>query len=364
MYIHTLKQWPNFYWNDNRLLNLLIKASFLQGELLGKMTHIGFELKQEAMLDNLTSEITKSSEIEGEILSLPQVRSSIARKLNIEQKDNIKSSHHIDGIVEMMIDATKNYANDLAEDRLFGWHASLFPTGYSGMYKINVAALRNDEHGPMQVVSNKNGKETIHFQAPAASSLGNEMAEFFAFINNDSTLNPLIKAGIAHLWFLTLHPFDDGNGRIARAITELMMAKADNSFYRFYSISTQIQADKKNYYLILEETQKGNLDITNWLEWFLQTVIKAIKHADILLEKTMNKAIKWQVYNNINLDDNQRKIINLLLDGFNGQLTTSKWAKICKCSNDTALRSIKYLVENKILSQQGNGRSTHYILQD
>lgn len=362
MYIYEQNNWPNFTWDNNKISNLLANVSFAEGQILGKMKELGFNLQQEAVLANLTEEIIKSSEIEGEMLNTEQVRSSIARRLNIYNESSINSSHHIDGIVNMMVDATHNYNSPLTLERLYGWHAALFPTGYSGMYKIKVAGLRDDKDGPMQVVSNKGFREIIYYQAPDAKVLPQYMQDFLNWVNTNHQNNPLIKAAISHLWFITLHPFEDGNGRIARAITDMMLAKAENTAYRFYSMSSQIQKEKNDYYKILEYTQKGNLDITNWITWFLNCLLSSINNSEQLIANILKKAKLWQKFNEINLDDHQRKIINTLLDGFEGNLTSSKWAKICKCSQDTAIRSIKYLVENQILKQVGAGRSTHYII--
>lgn len=362
MYIHEQKNWPHFTWNNDELFEIITKVSFKQGQLLGKMQSIGFDFRQEALLDNLTEEITKSSEIEGELLNKDEVRSSIARRLNIHNEKSINSSHHIDGVVEIMIDATHNFEVSLTYERLCGWHAALFPTGYSGMYKIKTACYRDDKEGPMQVVSNNKGQEIVYYEAPKASLIKKYMDEFLDWINKIDDTNPLIKAAISHLWFITIHPFEDGNGRIARAVTEFMLAKAEKSSYRFYSMSAQIQKQKNEYYKVLENTQKGTLDATNWIKWFLETILQALETSEIMVSKIIFKAEHWMEFNKFPLDENQKKMINMLFDGFEGNLTSSKWAKICKCSQDTASRSIKQLVEYGILKQQGSGRSTHYIL--
>ncbi|MBR1648586.1 MAG: Fic family protein [Alphaproteobacteria bacterium] len=362
MYIYECGNWPNFIWDSKKIENILTKVSFAQGRILGKMQELGFNLQQEAILTTLTEEIIKSSEIEGEILNIKQVRSSIARRLNIHNENSINSSHHIDGIVNMMIDATHNFNNPLTLERLYGWHAALFPTGYSGIYKIKVAALRDDKEGPMQVISTKGNREIVYYQAPNAKILPEYMKDFLNWINTNNTANPLIRAAISHLWFITLHPFEDGNGRIARAITDMMLAKAENTAFRFYSMSSQIQKEKNEYYKVLEYTQKGDLDITNWIIWFLECLLLSIKNSEQLIADILKKAKLWQQFNQIKLDNTQIKMINMLLDGFEGNLTSSKWAKICKCSQDTATRSINYLVENRILKQQGAGRSTHYVI--
>lgn len=362
MYIHKQKDWPNFIWNNDELFDIITKVSFKQGELLGKMQSLGFDFRQEALLYNLTEEITKSSEIEGELLNKDEVRSSIAKRLNIHNAHPINSSHHIDGVVEIMIDATHNFDTALTYERLCSWHAALFPTGYSGMYKIKTACYRDDKDGPMQVVSSNKGREIVYYEAPQASLIEKYMNDFFAWANKNPDINPLIKAAISHLWFISIHPFEDGNGRIARAITELMLAKAEKSSYRFYSMSAQIQKQKNEYYKILENTQKGTLDITNWIKWFLKTMLQALETSETMTAKIIFKAENWMEFNKFPLDENQKKMINMLFDGFEGNLTSSKWAKICKCSQDTATRSIKQLMKYGILKQQGSGRSTHYIL--
>ena len=362
MYIHEQKNWPNFIWNNDELFDIITKVSFKQGALLGKMQSLGFDVRQEALLNNLTEEITKSSEIEGELLNKDEVRSSIAKRLNIHNKKPVNSSHHIDGIVEIMIDATRNFETSLTYERLCSWHAALFPTGYSGMCKIKTACYRDDKEGPMQVVSNNRGREIVYYEAPRASLIKQYMDDFFTWINKTDDTNPLVKAAISHLWFITIHPFEDGNGRIARTITEFMLAKTEKSSYRFYSMSAQIQKQKNEYYKVLENAQKGTLDITNWIKWFLETMLQALEISEITVDKIMIKAEHWIEFNKFPLDENQKKIINMLFDGFEGNLTSSKWAKICKCSQDTASRSIKQLVEFGILKQQGSGRSTHYIL--
>lgn len=362
MYIHEQKNWPDFIWNNDELFDIIAKVSFKQGILLGKMQSLGFDFRQEALLNNLTEEITKSSEIEGELLNKDEVRSSIARRLNIHNEKSINSSHHIDGVVEIMIDASHNFETSLTYERLCGWHAALFPTGYSGMYKIKTACYRDDKEGPMQVVSNNRGREIVYYEAPKASLIKEYMNDFVKWVNETNDVNPLIKAAISHLWFITIHPFEDGNGRIARAITEFMLAKAEKSSYRFYSMSAQIQKQKNEYYKILETTQKGTLDVTNWIKWFLETMLQALETSETMVSKIIVKAERWMEFNKFTLDENQKKMINMLFDGFEVNLTSSKWAKICKCSQDTASRSIKQLVEFGILKQQGSGRSTHYVL--
>lgn len=362
MYIYEHSAWPRFTFDSGKITNLLADVSFAQGQILGKMQELGFNLQQEALLANLTEEITKSSEIEGEILNTAHVRSSIAKKLNIENENKPYTNNHVDGIVSMMIDATHNFEEPLTLKRLYAWHAALFPTGYSGMVKIKVGALRDDKDGSMRVVSYKGNREIVYYEAPSAKILPQYLKDFLGWLNKDTSQNPLIKAAISHLWFITLHPFEDGNGRITRAITDMMLSRAEKTAYRFYSMSAQIQKEKKAYYQILEATQKGDLDITNWLVWFLECLLSSIKNSELVVANILHKAKMWQKFNKISLDDNQRKMINMMLDGFEGNLTSAKWAKICKCSQDTATRAIKYLMKNSILKQVGAGRSTHYEL--
>jgi len=359
MYIYQESEWPNFDWNREKILEILSKVKFTQGLLLGKMEAIGFNHKEEAILNVLTQDVLKSSEIEGEILDQEQVRSSIARRLGLDVGGNIHVDRNVEGVVEMMLDATQHYTDSLTKERLIGWQASLFPTGYSGMYEINVGRFRDDKNGPMQVVS---GPIEKRFQAPDASILESEMARFLGWINITTELDGILKAGIAHLWFVTLHPFDDGNGRIARAITDMLLARAENSTQRFYSMSTQIRKERKNYYNILEKTQKGFLDITDWLVWYLECLLRAIENTEDILASIFIKASFWQQYSNITLNDRQKKVINRLLESFEGKLTSSKWAKLCKCSQDSANRDIADLIEKKIFIKLGAGRGTNYIL--
>lgn len=362
MYIYQDKSWPDFYWDKEKVYKILSEVKLAQGFLLGRMESIGFNLKEEAVLNVLTQDIIKSSEIEGEILDKEQVRSSVAKRLGLDVGGGVHVDRDIEGIVEMMLDATQNYNSTLTNERLFTWHASLFPTGYSGMSKINVAAFRDDSNGPMQVVSGPIGKEKVHYQAPNAIELLPEIAVFLNWLNNNDKLDNLIKAGIAHLWFITLHPFDDGNGRIARAITDLLLARAENTEQRFYSMSAQIRKDRNEYYNVLEKTQKGSVDITNWLVWFLECLLCAINNSKEILSSIFNKALFWQKHREQVLNERQNKVINKLLDHFEGKLTSSKWAKLCKCSQDSANRDISDLVEKNILVKVSSGRSTNYIL--
>jgi len=364
MYLYDNQNWPIFEWNSERLLPLLAYVRNRQGKLIGKMGALGFELQNEANLEILTIEILKSTEIEGEFLDREQVRSSIARRLGLDISGLVYSERNVDGIVDLMLDATKKYDKELTKERLFSWHASLFPAGQSGMYKIITGNWRDDSTGPMQVVSGVLGKEKVHYQAPPANQLENEMRIFFDWFNLEQKVDPVLKAAIAHLWFVTLHPFEDGNGRISRALSDMLLARSDEQSYRFYSMSTQIRKERNSYYDILEKTQKGSLDITNWLEWFLNSLLHSIESSEKLLEKVIHKHEFWLRNAKVSINDRQRKILNMLMDDFEGVLNTTKWAKIGKCSQDTALRDIQDLIEKGILakSDQG-GRSTNYELR-
>lgn len=362
MYIYQNPDWANFNWNSEKVLEVLIQVKLSQGLLLGKMEALGFELKEEAVLNILTQDIVKSSEIEGEILDKEQVRSSVAKRLGLEVGGGIHVDRHIEGIVEMMLDATQKYYQPLSKERLIGWHASLFPTGFSGMHKIEVGQYRDDKNGPMQVVSGAISREKVHFQAPDASLLENEMSKFINWINSADYMDGILKAGIAHLWFVTLHPFEDGNGRIARAITDMLLARAESTSQRFYSMSAQIRKERNDYYNILEKTQKGSLDITEWLIWFIECLKRAIENTQETLGCIFSKAFFWQKYGHLKFNERQIKVINKLFDNFEGNLTSSKWAKLCKCSQDSANRDILELVEKNILTKIGSGRSTHYVI--
>ncbi len=363
MYIYQNTRWPQFEWEFERLFSLLAMVRHRQGKVVGKMGALGFGLKNQANLEILTLDVLKSTEIEGELLNADQVRSSIARRLGLEISGLVPSDRNVDGVVDMMLDATSNYKQELTQDRLFAWHNSLFPGGQSGMYKVLVGNWRDDSTGPMQVVSGPISREEVHFQAPAANQIEKEMALFIDWLNGQQDLDMVLKAGIAHLWFVTIHPFEDGNGRVARAITDMVLARSDEQSYRFYSMSTQIRKERNGYYDILESTQKGTLDITDWLEWFLNCLLHALEASDILLDKVIFKHDFWMQNASQIENDRQKKVINKLLDGFEGNLNTSKWAKIGKCSTDTALRDMQDLVNKQILIKlPGGGRSTSYGL--
>ncbi len=363
-YIHQKEDWPIFTWDSEDIINLLSEARNLQGRLQGKMEALGFELRNEAILHTLTLDVLKTSEIEGELLNHDQVRSSIARKLGMEIAGSVESDRNVDGIVEMMLDATQHCFKPLTKSRLFDWHASLFPTGRSGMYTIIVGNWRKDTTGPMQVVSGPLGKEKIHFEAPNSDLLEKEMASFIEWFNRKDKIDSVLKASIAHLWFVTIHPFDDGNGRIARALTDMLLAQADKSTQRFYSMSAQIRIERKQYYEILEKTQKGDLNITNWITWFLQCLIRALNSTEEILVKVLFKGHFWQIHSKTIINERQKKLLNILLDGFDGKLSSSKWAKIAKCSKDTAIRDINDLLKKEILQKEdAGGRSTNYELK-
>ena len=363
MYIYQHPEWPNFKWDHKTLTSVLGKVRHLQGKLTGKMESLGFELRAEASLKTLTFDVLKTSEIEGEILNPDQVRSSLARHLGMEIAGLVESDNKVDGVVEMMLDATQNFQNKLTLKRLTEWNSLLFPTGKSGVHKIRVGQFRNDANGPMQVVSGAIGKEKVHFQAPDAADLKKEMNLFLKWFNSTNGIDPVLKAAIAHLWFVTLHPFDDGNGRIARAIADLQLARADENNQRFYSMSSRIRTERKEYYSILEQTQKSDLDITDWLNWFLNCLTGALSETDKTLIKVLDKAHFWKMNSHLAFNDRQRLMINKLLDGFDGKLTSSKWAKITKCSPDSALRDIQDLTAMEILKKESaGGRSTHYLM--
>ena len=362
-YIYQYENWPDFTWDINRLSGLLAEVRNKQGRLIGQMEALGFDLQNEAFLETLTADILKSNEIEGVILNKEEVSSSIARRLGIDIGGLPSINRDIEGIVDMMFDATNYFDKPLTKKRLFDWHYAMFPMGRSGMYKIIVGNWRDDSDGPMQVVSGVMGREKVHYEAPAAKNIDSEMTVFLDWFNNKTDIDLVLKAGIAHLWFVTLHPFEDGNGRIARAITDMLLARSDGLHQRFYSMSSQIQKDRKEYYDILEKTQKGNLDITVWIDWFLNTLQKAIINSEETLALVMQKHRFWNIYGKQIKNERQKKVLNKLLYGFTGNLTTSKWAKITKCSQDTALRDIQDLIKKGILvKSDSGGRSTKYEL--
>ncbi|BEG98887.1 Fic family protein [Bacteroides sedimenti] len=362
IYIWQQKEWPNFTWNYAKLSYKLGRVRSLQGQLVGKMSTLGFDLQNSAMLDALTADITTSSEIEGEILNSDQVRSSVARHLGIEIEGLPEVDRYVDGVVQVMIDATQKYMQPLTAERLFNWHAALFPTGRSGAYKITVADWRQGSE-PMQVISGTMGREKVHYQAPDSDNVSYQMQLFLDWANESQQIDPVLKAAIAHLWFVTVHPFDDGNGRISRTISDLFLARADEMPHRFYSMSAEIRKQRRGYYEILEKTQKGGLDITGWLEWFLDCLESALLDTERAVGTVLQKAAFWDVHRSVSMNERQIKMVNLLWDGFEGKLTSSKWGKITKCSPDTALRDIQDLMAKGVLRKTDEGgRSTNYEL--
>ena len=363
-YIHELTDWPNFHWDRLALSKTLADVRHRQGRLVGRMEGLGFKLQQEAVLETLTEDVLKSSEIEGEKLDINQVRSSVARGLGMDIGGLKTVDRHIEGVVEMMLDATRRYQYPLTTERLFSWHAAMFPTGRSGMSRIRVGEWRDDAAGPMQVISGRLGHEHVHYEAPTAPQLNDEMSRFLEWFYGRQDADWVVNAAIAHLWFVTVHPFEDGNGRIARAIADMALARSEQSSQRFYSMSAQIQQERADYYSILEKTQKGTMDVTLWMDWFLNCLGRAIDEAQKTLESVLIKARFWESIANLSLNERQRHVLNLMLDDFEGKLTTSKWAKLTKSSQDTAARDIGRLVEHGILVRNsGGGRSTSYSLK-
>ena len=363
-YVHELPDWPRFQWDQDRLASPVAEIRHRQGRLLGRMEGLGFSLRKQAELETLTLDVLKTSEIEGEDLNANQVRSSIAKRLGVELAGTVPADRNVEGVVEMMLDATQNFDKPISKDRLFDWHAALFPTGRSSMQKIIVGGWRDDSKSPMQVVAGPMGKERVHYQAPPAAIVDREMSGFIDWGSLSDSLDPVLRAALAHFWFVTIHPFDDGNGRIARAITDLFLARSENSAQRFYSMSAQIRHERSDYYDILERTQKGTLDITPWMEWFLGCLGRAFDGTEVTLAAVLRKARFWEKYSSEPMNDRQRLILNKLLDGFDGKLTTVKWAKLTKSSHDTALRDIQNLIERGLLAKDpGGGRSTSYSLE-
>lgn len=361
-YIHEWGEWPQFTFDLQALAAPLARVRNKQGLFIGQMRALGFHLRSEVSLTALTQEVLKSSEIEGEILDSDQVRSSIARHLGLEIAGLKPSDRSVEGVVEMMLDATQNYQRPLTEERLFTWHKALFPNHGK---KIGIGRWRDDNAGPMQVISGSLGYEKVHYQAPAASRLKEEMRAFLSWFDSEANMDQVLKAGLAHLWFVTIHPFDDGNGRIARAIADLLLTRSEGSAQRFYSLSAQIRAERKGYYEILERTQRSDLDVTSWLEWFLACLERAIENAEKTLGTTFRKARFWDKHRTEAISERQRLVLNQALDGISGRLTSSLWAKLAKCSQDTAGRDINDLVEKGVLAKtQSGGRSTAYSLME
>ncbi|MDR1243654.1 MAG: Fic family protein [Endomicrobium sp.] len=364
MYIYHNPKWPDFIWDTNLIMDLLIKVKLKQGYFLGKMDAFGFEIKEKATLTVLTEDIIKSSQIEGQFLNMEQVRSSIAKKLGIDIDSNINIDRNVEGVVGMILDATYHYDKALTKSRLLKWQSSIFPGDFSGLYKIKTGSYRDDLKGPMQIVSGPTGKERVHYQAPSASILDKEMNMLISYSNDKSKkIDLIIKSAIVHLWFVIIHPFEDGNGRIARALSDMFLARSESSPNRFYSMSSQIKKERKSYYKALEITQKSSLDITLWLKWFLENLILAIESSQELLKSALQKAEFWKKHQNTAFNKRQRKVLNKMLDNFKGNLTTTKWAKMTDCSQDTATRDISDLVKKDILVKHGFARATHYRLK-
>ena len=363
-YIWQLKDWPHWIYDTKRLAPLLAQVHLAQGHLLGRMHDLGMDLRNQATLRVLTEDVLKTSEIEGEKLDPDSVRSSIARRLGVDIGALAPADRHVDGVVDMVLDATQGYDKPLTAERLFGWHAAMFPTGYSGLSKIQIGVWRDDAQGPMQVVSGSLHRQKVHYEAPPAQQLDAEMADFLLWFNVDQQDDPVVKAGLAHLWFVTIHAFEDGNGRMARAVSDIALARAEQSAQRYYSLSAQIQRERKNYYERLEVTQKGSMDVTEWFEWFLGCLLRAVQGAEETLSSVLIKARFWKHWAGTPMNDRQIRLLNKLFDGFEGKLTSSKWATIAKCSQDTALRDITDLVERDVLMRsEASGRSTSYELK-
>lgn len=360
-YIWQREDWPHFHWDSEKLLQPLTRLSQLHGLLNGRMSMLGLSEKSKSVLSAMTEELISSSEIEGVLLNPNSVRSSIARRLGIEDDGLLVEDHYVEGLVDVMLDGVRNCRDPLTEDRLFGWHAALFPMGRSGMHRITVADWRNGEE-PMQVVSGALGHEKVHYEAPPSEAVPSEMERLIEWVNN-ANMSPFIMAAVAHIWFVTIHPFDDGNGRISRTLADMLLARLDEDSARYYSMSPEINRNKKAYYEVLEQTQKGSLDITEWLLWFFGCLESAIVRASSIIDRTLEKAKYWDKHHDVDINDRQRKVINRLWDGFDGKLTTSKWAKMCKCSQDTALRDINDLIAKGFLRDSGErGRSANYLL--
>ena len=364
LYIWKQPTWAEFIWDNERLITLLSEVRNLEGRVLGLMSSLGFSVQNATSLDVMVEDVLRSSEIEGELLNADRVRSSIARHLGIDTEGLPEPDHYTEGVVQVMLDAVRNSNEPLTHERLFNWHAALFPTGRSGMYPITVAAYRKGAE-PMQVVSGAMGREKVHYEAPVSEAIPAMMDEFLAWINGEQNIDPILKAAVAHLWFVAIHPFDDGNGRLTRTITDMLLAKADGMPHRFYSMSAEILRERKGYYAALEKTTTGTMDITLWLEWFLQTLYSAIYRSEATVQRVVKKSLFWQQHREVAMNERQVKVVNMLWDGFEGKLTSSKWAKITKTSQPTAQRDISDLVQKGVLivSNEG-GRSTNYLLKE
>ncbi len=364
-YIHELTDWPKFHWRHEELTDSLVDVRHRQGILLGRMSTLGFDLRQETELNAVTEGVVKTSEIEGEVLSPDEVRSSVASRLGVDVGGFIPTRRDVDGIVDLIMDATSKCHLPLSDERLFGWHLSLFDRGRRNVDRITVGDWRQPGRGAMQVVSGAIGRERVHFEAPSEDRLEHEMEKFIAWFNSNVKIDDVLKAALAHLWFVTIHPFDDGNGRIARAISDMALARSDGISQRFYSMSSQIRKERNDYYDILELTQKGSMDVTNWMVWFLGCLGRAIQNAEDTATSAVKRAQFWDSISDIPLNERQSKVLRHLISGFNGKLTTTRWAKLTNTSQDTALRDITGLVENGILERgPAGGRSTNYLMVD
>ncbi len=363
LYVHERADWPSFRWDAKALAPAVAQARARQAHLLGRMAAVGFDLRTDADLVTMTTDVLRTSAIEGEVLDPAQVRSSLAKRLGLDVHGATRVDRHVDGVVEMLLDATRNCNEKLTADRLFGWHAAMFPTGRSGMLSILVSQYRDDSTGPMQVVSGPMGREKVHYQAPDAKRLKKEMATFLKWVNTEKSLDPLLKAALGHFWFVTLHPFEDGNGRMARAVADLLLARADGSTQRFYSMSAQILKERKKYYDLLERSQRGTLDVTEWLLWFMACLQRALAASEEMLASVLRKHTFWQTHAKTILNPRQVKVLTRLFDGFEGNLTSGKYAKLAKTSQDTAARDLSDLVTKKVLKKgMAGGRSTHFVL--
>ncbi|MBT5954096.1 Fic family protein [bacterium] len=364
-YIYQNKNWPNFTWDYRLITPLLASFRLQQGILLGKMSSIGFTLKNQASYEIITQDVLKTSKIEGELLDTDSVRSSVGKRLGIKSTIVAQKNHQVDGVVDVLLDAINHRDKILTKNKLFTWHKVLFPLEINSVNKIQIGKWRTQSSGPMQVISGPYGKEQVHYEAPSYLYIEKEIELFLLWLKNENNLDLVLKSAIAHLWFITIHPFDDGNGRISRAISDMLLAKSEESPFRFYSLSSQIESERKSYYDILEKTQKGELDITLWLEWYLDALKKSIENSDSILTKVLFNNTFWNIHRNHSINDRQQRMLDILLDNFIGKLTTSKWAKMTKCSQDTALRDIIDLINKDILYKDSSGgRSTHYLLKE
>ena len=362
-YVHDLPDWPDIFYSHSQLVHSLASVRLAQGRLIGKLEALGFQLRSEETLKNLSNDVLKSSEIEGMFLRPDQVRSSVARKLGLPSAGLKKPDRNIDGFVEILLDATQNYRKPLSIQRLHRWHTLLFPTGHSGLQKIEIGTWRKDKTGPMQVVSGRLDKPRVHFVAPAARKIEREMKFFLQWFNATQEIDPIIKSGMAHFWFVTIHPYEDGNGRIARVIGDMQLARSEENPHRFYSLSSRLAEKRKEYYVKLEKSQCGSLDLTDWLLWYTRILLEAIAESEAGLKDTARKARFWETHEMLAINARQRAMLNRLFDGFQGKLTSSKWAAAAKCSQDTAIRDIQALIELRILKQEkAGGRSTNYVL--